>query len=105
MAAPALTPALRGDVAIIDRGTCVFSQKVANAKAAGAIGVLIVNNVAGDPIAMARTAGFDDDLPAVMATVRDGAALRASGDNYSICGCYIPRLHHSANQDILSRVQ
>jgi len=44
-----------GDLAIINRGNCTFSQKVANAKAAGAIAVLIVNNVAGDPIAMART--------------------------------------------------
>ena len=51
-------PGASGNVAIIDRGTCTFSQKVANANAAGAIGVLIINNVAGDPIAMARTAGF-----------------------------------------------
>src|SRR4029450_3740008 len=59
-------PGASGKLAIIDRGTCVFSQKVANAKAAGAIAVLIINNVAGDPIAMARTAGFDDDIPAGM---------------------------------------
>ncbi len=72
-------PAAAGKLAIIDRGTCVFSQKVANAKAAGAIAVLIINNVAGDPIAMARTAGFDDDIPAVMISKNDGAALRASG--------------------------
>ena len=57
---------------------CTFSQKVANAKAAGAIAVLIINNVAGDPIAMARTAGFDDDLPAVMIGKNEGAALRAA---------------------------
>jgi subtilisin family serine protease len=68
-----------GKLAIIDRGTCTFSQKVANAKEAGAVGVLIVNNVAGDPVAMARTEGFDDDLPAVMIGLNDGAALRASG--------------------------
>jgi minor extracellular serine protease Vpr len=72
-------PAAAGKLAIIDRGTCTFSQKVANAKAAGAIGVVIINNVAGDPIAMARTAGFDDDIPAVMISKNDGAALRASG--------------------------
>jgi len=71
-------PAAAGSVAIIDRGGCVFSQKVANAKAAGAIGVVIINNVAGDPTAMARTAGFDDDLPAVMISKNDGAALRAA---------------------------
>jgi minor extracellular serine protease Vpr len=68
-----------GKLAIIDRGTCTFSQKVANAKAAGAVGVVIINNVAGDPTAMARTAGFDDDLPAVMIGKNEGAALRASG--------------------------
>jgi minor extracellular serine protease Vpr len=68
-----------GKLAIIDRGVCTFSQKVANAKAAGAIAVLIINNVAGDPIAMAKTAGFDDDLPAVMIGKNEGAALRASG--------------------------
>src|SRR4029434_2788175 len=72
-------PAASGKLAIIDRGTCTFSQKVANAKAAGAVGVLIINNVAGDPIAMARTEGFDDDLPAVMIGKNEGAALRASG--------------------------
>jgi subtilisin family serine protease len=71
-------PAASGNVAIIDRGTCTFSQKVANAKAAGAIGALIINNVAGDPISMARTAGFDDNLPAVMIGINDGAALRAT---------------------------
>ena len=72
-------PGASGKLAIIDRGVCTFSQKVANAKAAGAIAVLIINNVAGDPIAMARTAGFDDDLPAVMIGKNEGAALRASG--------------------------
>lgn len=71
-------PGASGNVAIIDRGACTFSQKVANAKTAGAIGVLIINNVAGDPIAMARTAGFDDNLPAVMIGKNEGAALRAA---------------------------
>ena len=71
-------PAAAGKLAIIDRGRCIFSQKVANAKAAGAIAVLIINNVAGDPIAMARTAGFDDDIPAVMIGKNEGAALRAA---------------------------
>jgi subtilisin family serine protease len=66
-------------LAIINRGTCTFSQKVANAKAAGAVGVLIINNVAGDPIAMARTSGFNDNIPAVMIGLNEGAALRLSG--------------------------
>jgi len=72
-------PGASGKLALIDRGTCTFSQKVANAKAAGAVAVIIINNVAGDPTAMARTAGFDDSLPAVMIGKNEGAALRASG--------------------------
>src|SRR6266480_1570698 len=72
-------PGASGKLAIIDRGTCTFSQKVANAKAAGAVGVVIINNVAGDPTAMAKDGGGDDDLPAVMIGLAEGAALRASG--------------------------
>jgi len=74
-----VSSAAAGKLAIIDRGTCTFSQKVANAKSAGAVAVLIVNNVAGDPSAMARTAGFDDNIPAVMIGLKEGGALRASG--------------------------
>jgi minor extracellular serine protease Vpr len=67
-----------GKIALINRGACTFSQKVANAKAAGAVGVIVVNNVAGDPTAMATTVGFDDDIPALMVSNVDGAALRAA---------------------------
>jgi subtilisin family serine protease len=94
-------PGASGDVAIIDRGVCSFSQKVANAKAAGAIGVLIINNVAGDPIAMARTAGFDDNLPAVMIGASDGAALRAANPpNASATAMFQEFV--TANKDILA---
>jgi hypothetical protein len=43
-----LTPGtLTGRVALIRRGTCSFYQKVKNAEAAGAIGVVVYNNAAG----------------------------------------------------------
>src|SRR5262245_960113 len=93
-------PGASGKLAIIDRGTCVFSQKVANAKAAGAIAVLIINNVAGDPIAMARTAGFDDDLPAVMISKNDGAALRSSGATTASADTTFQEFITPANKDI-----
>ena len=41
--------ALAGRIALLDRGTCTSTQKVLNAQAAGAIGVLLANNVAGTP--------------------------------------------------------
>jgi minor extracellular serine protease Vpr len=68
-----------GKLAIINRGTCTFSTKVRNAIAAGAVGVLVINNVAGDPTAMAKDGLGGDDLPAVMIGKNEGAALRASG--------------------------
>ncbi|HEX2756856.1 MAG TPA: S8 family serine peptidase, partial [Candidatus Limnocylindrales bacterium] len=74
----AIAAGASGKVALINRGVCTFSQKVANAKAAGATGVIVVNNVAGDPTAMARSVGFDDDIPAVMISNTAGAALRAA---------------------------
>src|SRR6266511_2846117 len=73
-------PGASGKLAIVDRGTCTFSTKVRNAIAAGAIGVLVINNVAGDPTAMAKDGGGGDDLPAVMIGLNEGAALRASGE-------------------------
>jgi minor extracellular serine protease Vpr len=93
-------PGASGKLAIINRGTCSFSQKIANAKAAGAVGVLMINNVAGDPIAMGRTAGFDDDLPAVMISKDDGAALRASGETTGSAVAEFQEFINPANKDI-----
>ena len=67
-----------GKVVVVDRGVCTFSTKVRNAIAAGAIGVVVLNNVAGDPTAMAKDGGGGDNLPAVMLGKNEGAALRAA---------------------------
>jgi subtilisin family serine protease len=95
-------PGASGKLAIIDRGVCTFSQKVANAKAAGAVGVLVINNVAGDPTAMGRTAGFDDDLPAVMIGKNEGAALRASGETTASAEETFQEFITPENKDILA---
>ncbi|HEY7547834.1 MAG TPA: S8 family serine peptidase, partial [Blastocatellia bacterium] len=70
--------AIAGNIALIDRGTCGFINKVANAQAAGAIGVIIVNNVVGDPIPinMGGT-GFTITIPSVLISKADGDAIRA----------------------------
>src|SRR5262245_54499591 len=93
-------PGASGKLAIINRGNCVFSQKVANANAAGAVAVLIVNNVAGDPIAMARTAGFNDNIPAVQISKDNGAALRASGATTASASATFAEFITPANADI-----
>src|SRR5438093_554890 len=78
-ACTSVDPGASGKLAIVNRGTCTFSTKVRNAVAAGAVGVLVINNVAGDPTAMAKDGLGGDDLPAVMIGKNEGAALRASG--------------------------
>jgi minor extracellular serine protease Vpr len=67
-----------GKVVVVDRGGCTFSTKVRNAIAADAIGVVVINNVAGDPVAMAKDGLGGDDLPAVMIGKNEGAALRTA---------------------------
>lgn len=42
-----ITNDVSGKIALIDRGVCAFTVKALNAQNAGAIGVIIVNNVAG----------------------------------------------------------
>ena len=66
-----------GKIALIDRGTCDFSFKVFNAQNAGAIGVIIANNVAaGLPGMGAGQNAALVTIPSVGIPQADGAAIR-----------------------------
>ena len=65
-------PAASGFIAVIKRGTCNFSIKVNNAKAAGAAAVIIYDNKNEAPIPM-NVAGTT--IPALMISQADGASL------------------------------
>jgi hypothetical protein len=73
----AITSDVAGKIALIDRGTCAFLQKAQNAQAAGASGVLIVNN---QPAGVAGMAGDDPNMtiPTLMIAKPDGDAIRAN---------------------------
>ena len=74
----ALTNNLTGKIAVVYRGTCQFGTKALNAQNAGAVGVIIINNIAGPPVGMAPgTDGAMVTVPFVMLSDIDGAALRA----------------------------
>ena len=76
----AITNDMSGKIALIDRGTCDFTVKVNNAQAAGAEGVLIVNNVAGDPTAPAHNGTVPAPvIPAAMVGKAEGAAMKPAG--------------------------
>jgi len=70
-----------GQIAVIYRGDCEFGAKAFNAQQAGAIGVVIINNIPGAPIAMGAGAqGVNVTIPVCMITQADGAALKAQID-------------------------
>ncbi|WP_298833813.1 S8 family serine peptidase [uncultured Piscinibacter sp.] len=71
---------LTGTVALVSRGACTFSTKIRNAQAAGAVAVLVANNVAGDPTAMAADGTANQPtVPAYMVGLADGQTLRGLG--------------------------
>lgn len=70
-----------GSVALIQRGTCNFSVKINNAGAAGAVAVVIYDNLAEAPFIMSVPG---TTLPAIMVSKTDGEAIRSlleSGGN------------------------
>ncbi len=68
--------AFAGALAMVDRGDCDFSVKVTNAADAGAVAVLVANNVGGPPTAMGLLE--ETTIPAAMIEQGSAAALRAA---------------------------
>ena len=81
-----------GSIALVDRGTCSFVQKVNNAQDAGATAVIVVNDRVGLPT---HLGGNDPDItiPAVHVSQADGntikAGLPASGTIVNNVGQYV----------------
>lgn len=69
--------AVRGNIAVVDRGTCDFVTKARNVQAAGAIGMVVADNQPGD---VAGMSGNDPSItiPSVRVTQAAGATLKAS---------------------------
>jgi len=71
-----------GKIAVIRRGTCEFGFKVLAAENAGALAVIIVNNVPGAPIAMGPgDVGGSVTIPSLMINQADGEAIITALDN------------------------
>ena len=70
--------AVAGKVALVDRGTCTFVEKALNVQAAGAIGMVVVDNVASaSPSGMSGT-DPSITIPCVRITLADGETLKAN---------------------------
>ena len=68
--------AVSGRLALIDRGTCPFVQKVKNAQNAGALGVIIANNVASPATINMGGGDASINIPALMVSLSDGNTIK-----------------------------
>jgi len=69
--------AVAGNIALVNRGTCGFIVKVKNAQNAGAIAVLVADNVAGSPPAGLGGADPTISIPSVRISLADGNTIKA----------------------------
>jgi hypothetical protein len=67
-----------GKIALVDRGICTFAEKAKNAQNAGAVAVLVADNVAGSPPGGLGGTDPTVTIPAVRITQADGVALKAA---------------------------
>lgn len=70
-------PSVSGNIALIQRGTNTFADKTTRAKAAGAVAVIIYNNVV-DTGGWTMLAAAPDWLPALQVSLADGQAILGS---------------------------
>jgi minor extracellular serine protease Vpr len=97
----AITSDVAGKIALIDRGVCTFTTKIRNAETAGAVGVLVVNNSAGDPTAMGADGTTPEPtIPAAMVGKAEGTAMPPTG-NVTVDGTS-PQEFVTANADIIA---
>lgn len=71
---------LNGKIVVIRRGTCAYNVKTLAAQNEGALAVIVVNDVPGDPLAMGGN-GSGITIPAIMVYQSDGEALITSLQN------------------------
>ena len=64
-----------GGIALVDVGGCDYPTKVRNAQNAGAVAVIVMNDVPGDPVTMEGTEP-SAIIPAVMVSYEDGILLK-----------------------------
>ena len=78
-ACEAIVNDVSGKIALLDRGTCSFKSKVQRAESAGAIAVILANNVPNEPPPpMGGNGPGAVSIPVLSVTLTDGNALKAA---------------------------
>lgn len=72
--------AVMGKIVLIDRGYIEFDVQAANARAAGAVGIIIVNNIGDPTVPSMQQTTVGTGVPDVMISQNDGNALKAAAN-------------------------
>ena len=81
--------AVNGKIALIRRGSCTFVEKIKAAQDAGAIGVIMMNNVPGQPIPMGGT-DPTINIPSIMIAQDIGNTIEAAVNSGTVNGTLNP---------------
>jgi extracellular elastinolytic metalloproteinase len=68
---------LTGLIALLDRGNCDFTVKVKNAQVAGAVAVIVANNINADSVLVMGGRDRTITIPAVLISQNSGTTLKA----------------------------
>jgi len=95
---------LTGKIAVVSRGSCTFSTKIRNAQNAGAVATVVVNNVAGDPIAMAVDPAVQPPptIPAYQVSRDSAPALVASNGQSGTISATLSYFRTPAHDNIMA---
>jgi len=84
-ACQAISNAIAGLVALVDRGNCTFKQKAVNVQAAGAIGMVLANNQGTGPVDMPDAdPPTEVTIPVLSISKEDGDSLKAALENGTV---------------------
>lgn len=100
---PLAAGSLTGKIALIRRGTCSFESKVVAAENAGAIGVIIMNNVANAPLVSMADSALGATLPAIFISKESGDLLVANLSN--LTGTFKPTTGNDFIGNVVSNIQ
>jgi hypothetical protein len=84
---------IAGKIAFVRRGTCTFAEKIYNAQLAGAIAVVIANNVSPGVIVAGGNSSFNGvplAIPAIMVSQQDGDTLLAASPEVQLSFTPVP---------------
>jgi len=95
---------LAGRIALLSRGTCDFSVKLRNVQAAGGVGAIVVNRVAGDPFVMGQNGDGlpQPTIPGFMVGLEHRAALMGQDGQAATLPALGTYIQNAAANDIIA---